>query len=251
VRKLKLAQYSLTGCEGCAVNLLNVVARSPEILERVEICASRIVGVLAGGVARADVAVIDGCVVTKHDEEVARAARDTADVVVALGTCACTGGINALKDVIGHEAATEAVYLRAPREPHLSEAKPLGEVIDVDYELPGCPALRSEIELLLVHLLLGKTFRLTDRAVCHDCKAAGLACLLEEGVPCLGPLTRGGCDAICIRYGTPCWGCRGLTDEPKFDEFYRAIEEHGIPWEAVKRLADVFLSKTELRRVLG
>jgi F420-non-reducing hydrogenase small subunit len=36
-------------------------------------------------------------------------------------------------------------------------------------------------------------------------------CLLEQGIICLGPATRGGCDARCIDANMPCTGCGGPT----------------------------------------
>ncbi len=251
MRRILVAQYSLTGCEGCAVNLVNVIARNPMILEYIEIVDSRIMGIHSENIEKIDIAFIDGSVVTKHDEEVVRKVREKANTVVALGTCACIGGVNVIKDLIGHSEASQKVYLKAPNIPHLSEAKALHEVIKVDYMLPGCPAFRDEIELFFMHVLLGKTFRLTDRTVCHDCKALGLPCLLERGMLCLGPLTRGGCDALCIQYNNACWGCRGLAEEPKFDKFLEAVKEHKISLERLKHLIVIFLSKTKAKSLMG
>jgi len=37
------------------------------------------------------------------------------------------------------------------------------------------------------------------------------ACLLDQGMICLGPVTRGGCGAACPKAGMPCTGCLGPT----------------------------------------
>jgi len=116
--------------------------------------------------------------------------------------------------------------------------KTLDEVIDVDYYLPGCPPTGKitfqAIEAILGGKLPEKGAVLAgDRALCYECDLNSTKpekllvidlkrphqvmidrdkCLLAQGLLCLGPVTRGGCEAPCVKGGMPCTGCFGPLD---------------------------------------
>ena len=116
--------------------------------------------------------------------------------------------------------------------------KTLDEVIDVDYYLPGCPPTGKitfqAIEAILGGKLPEKGAVLAgDRALCYECDLNSTKpekllvsdlkrphqvmidrekCLLAQGLLCLGPVTRGGCEAPCVNGGMPCTGCFGPLD---------------------------------------
>jgi F420-non-reducing hydrogenase small subunit len=113
----------------------------------------------------------------------------------------------------------------------------LDQVVDVDYFVPGCPPspkiTKAAIDALLTGRLPPKRSVLApDVALCESCprkasKPADTAftefkrphltaldpqkCFLAQGVVCMGPATRGGCDAACPTGGMPCTGCFGPT----------------------------------------
>jgi len=117
----------------------------------------------------------------------------------------------------------------------------LDQVIDVDYYLPGCPPtpklLKQAIETLLSGNLPPKGSALApDIALCEECpkkdsKPSDLSfrefrrphwtqidpdkCLLSQGIVCMGPATRGGCEGLCITGNMPCTGCFGPTSRVK------------------------------------
>ena len=113
----------------------------------------------------------------------------------------------------------------------------LDQVVEVDYYIPGCPPTPKITKAALAALLAGKlppkgSVLAPDIALCEQCprrltKPADLnltqfkrphltqfdpeKCFLAQGVVCMGPATRGGCDAACTAGGMPCTGCFGPT----------------------------------------
>jgi F420-non-reducing hydrogenase small subunit len=117
----------------------------------------------------------------------------------------------------------------------------LDQVVEVDYYLPGCPPTpkltKAAVGALLAGNLPPKGSTLApDIALCDECprkasKPTDLGfvefkrphqklldpqtCLLAQGIVCMGPATRGGCEALCIGGNMPCTGCFGGTSRVK------------------------------------
>lgn len=111
----------------------------------------------------------------------------------------------------------------------------LRDIVPVDYELPGCPPQADRVWESIQAVVSGAvpprnaTVKVgcTDRTVCDECprekrqvKIAAFKrhhqvrpepgwCLLEQGLLCMGPATRGGCGALCLKADMPCEGCYG------------------------------------------
>jgi F420-non-reducing hydrogenase small subunit len=126
--------------------------------------------------------------------------------------------------------------------PHFHESvNALDQVIDVDYYIPGCPPTPELIKNAVVAILQndlppkGSVFG-DERALCYTCSRIDTKpdsvkikkfkrvyeikwdperCFLDQGIICLGPATRGGCDERCIKANMPCRGCFGPTDNVK------------------------------------
>ena len=112
----------------------------------------------------------------------------------------------------------------------------LDQVVDVDYYLPGCPPAPGLI-IEAVQAIAGGNLPpkgavlAPEKSVCDECprvreekKISEIRriidfepepekCLLEQGIVCMGPATRGGCEARCLNANMPCTGCGGPCPE--------------------------------------
>jgi F420-non-reducing hydrogenase small subunit len=111
--------------------------------------------------------------------------------------------------------------------------KTLAQTVKVEYIIPGCPPEAQTTWMALEALINGQMppvgTVITDnaRAVCDECPRKRDVkkvkkfyrtyeidpdpeiCLLEQGLPCAGIATKGGCGARCPKAGMPCTGCYG------------------------------------------
>jgi coenzyme F420-reducing hydrogenase gamma subunit len=231
-QKARVAIFSLTGCEGCSLAILELEDTLLQILDAVSIVNFR------EGMSerdwRIDIGFVDGAVSSPHDEEQIRAYRACCRTLVAIGACACLGGVNTLKHE--HLSSEYRRYVYGDRATLFAttDARPISAVVKVDYELPGCPMVKEEFLRFLTCLITGRPFRLPEYPVCVECKRRGVLCLYERGEICLGPLTRAGCDAICPYYGAKCEACRGVLGDESIRAFGRNIrEQYFVPIDDV------------------
>jgi coenzyme F420-reducing hydrogenase gamma subunit len=154
--------------------------------------------------------------------------REKAKILVALGACSCTGGVNALKNRFSMEENLKVVYGDSAKYYNTIPTKPTSAYVKVDVHLHGCPPNRNEVISLVKCLLTGKKFEQCHNPVCVECKLAENICAFERGEFCLGPITRGGCNAICVTAGRKCWGCRALVDEPNVNSQKDIMKKYGL-----------------------
>ena len=237
--KPKIAFFDFTSCEGCQLTVVDLLQTHLGLLDLVEIVQFREAMTEKG--EDYQIAFIEGSCTRESDEARLRKIREQADVVVALGSCAHLGGVNAMKNRWAIENVQTYVYGADGKTAYESyPARPISAVIQVDAAIPGCPIDRYEFLSVVQRMLQGRTPRLPDYPLCVECKLKENACLNVMGKPCLGPITRAGCQAICPSYGDGCEGCRGWIPDANFAYMREILKGHGLSDEDIDARLTMF-----------
>ncbi len=223
--------YGLTGCAGCQ---LSVLFNENDILRLFEV-----IDVAAFPFVRErnldqsfDFVFCEGLVASTTDLETLKKLREKTPVLVALGACAHTGCVPAYRHFTLKENYAHLLYAKDRGITDL-EPTPIDSHVKVDYTIPGCPPDKGEILSFIKDIVDGKTPRPFNNPVCIECRRNSNLCLLEVGRPCLGPITRGGCDSVCINGGVECWGCRGMTDDANVAAHVALLGKKGFSREFI------------------
>jgi len=268
--KLKVAKYWASSCGGCDISLLEIGPHLLELIEAADVvfwpCAAdfKYKDVAAYPDGYIDVCLFNGAVRSSEHEAVARLLRKKSKTLVAYGTCAIDGGIPALANLTTVAGIYEAVYHQNPSLDNPGGVEPatsfetafgdldlphtypqvlrLADVVEVDYQIPGCPPQAPQVWKVLQAVVAGQvparnaavTVGCDDKVVCDECPREkrqvrvksftrshqGVPvpdwCLLEQGFVCLGPATRSGCGALCVKANLGCRGC--YTGSPNVED---------------------------------
>jgi F420-non-reducing hydrogenase small subunit len=236
---VRVAQEWLTICGGCEVTILDVGESLIDILRKIEIVHmpvlmdQKLYGQTGENeqmeIPEAAVGIISGGIRNEEHKELAKEMRKKTQFLIAMGSCACFGGLPALANLSTVDSIMEKVYHGSistesnglPHEqiPALTDrVYALDEVVSVDLKLPGCPPTPEMFVEVVTALLEGRPVNLPQKSVCDDCPTIrerkaittlkrplepaeftrgapmnALRCLMEQGFLCLGPATRAGC----------------------------------------------------------
>ena len=168
MQRLKLATVWLGGCSGCHMSLLDMDEWLVDLAALADLVYSPIADQkrFPEGV---DLALVEGAVACDEHLELAHTVRRNSRLVVALGDCAVTGNVTAMRNPLGpvksvlqqvyidHGDARAAMPELAGIVPRLLDrVVPLHAAISVDLFLPGCPPSAPAIRALLEALLTGE-----------------------------------------------------------------------------------------------
>jgi F420-non-reducing hydrogenase small subunit len=263
--KLRIGMYWASSCGGCDISLLEIAEHLLELIEVADVvlwpCVAdfkyRTVADYPDGYI--DVCLFNGGIRSSEQEEIARLLRRKSRTLAAYGACAMDGGIPALANLKSPGEIYDAVYHSNPTLQNPGKTEPverwstpygdvtlprlypqvlrLADIVHVDYQIPGCPPVGTQVWKVLQAVVAGEVPARADavrvgcdtRSVCDEChlekrktrvkefKRPHLAipepnwCLLEQGFVCLGAATRSGCGALCTKAAITCRGCYGAS----------------------------------------
>jgi coenzyme F420-reducing hydrogenase gamma subunit len=231
--KLRVAVHKLTSCDGCQLALLNLGPTLLAVADRFELLHFAEAGRVDED-AHVDVAFVEGCVCTAQEQARIERIRAASRHLVAIGACATSGGIQALRNLASGDDWARAVYASPQYIETLAQVRPVSAVVKVDLELWGCPVTGEQILAALRAFAAGVLPADQTDKLCLECKRSQTVCVMvARGLPCLGPVTRTGCGAICPRFGRDCYGCFGPSETPNTAALARRLEGLGLAPRAV------------------
>jgi F420-non-reducing hydrogenase small subunit len=262
-KKLNIAMYWAGACGGCDVSLLDIDEKILDVAAAADIkfwpiaMDFKVPDVEALADKSIDVTFFNGAVRNSEQKHMADLLRAKSKLLVAYGSCAYLGGIPGLANFTTKQGILDRVYktsesvdasngstvypqpeFKVPEGdveiPVMHDyVKALGQVVEVDYYLPGCPPTTNLINAAIDAIVSGKlpeagTVIAGEKNLCEECPRVKSSekkvkkfyrpheiipvkekCLLEQGIICNGPATRSGCGSRCILANMPCRGCFG------------------------------------------
>ncbi len=244
-RKPKLAVWKFASCDGCQLSLLDCEDELLAVTDKVAIAyfpeASR-----ASVRGPYQISLVEGSVTTQHDAERIRKIRKVSKLLITIGACATSGGIQALRNFKDVKEFVSHVYASPQYIETLDKSTSIASHVPVDYELHGCPINKMQLLEVISAYLHGRKPNVPPHSVCIDCKQRGTVCVMvAPGIPCLGPVTHTGCGAICPSYNRGCYGCYGPMETPNTASLSAWFNRLGVKEEGVVRAFRSFYAYSE------
>lgn len=233
--KPKVSVHKFSSCDGCQLAFLNAGEELITLSGLVDIVHFAEAGCLDEA-AEVDIAFVEGSVSTPHELERIQQIRANSRFLITIGACATAGGLQALRNM--HDAGEwiAGVYARPEHIELLADSTPIREHVKVDLELWGCPVNTRQVLTAVRALLFGVPPVEEVDKVCLECKRSQTVCVLvAKGEPCLGPVTRTGCGAICPAVGRDCYACYGPAEASNTASLANRFEGLGLQPEAIAR----------------
>jgi coenzyme F420-reducing hydrogenase gamma subunit len=237
----RLGVFKLASCDGCQLTLLGCEDELLAIAGKVEIAHFPEASSRTDPHGRFDLALVEGSVSAEWQREELLSIRARSTLLVTIGACATSGGVQALRNGKDVPEFVRAVYASPAFISTLDDSTPVSAHVKVDYELRGCPIDKKQLVEVLTALLVGRRPAIRDESVCMECKRRGNVCVLvTRDEPCLGPVVHAGCGALCPTFARGCYGCFGPREEAATAALAARFREDGmVPADLVRRFRGI------------
>lgn len=178
--KPRIATGHFTGCFGCHMSLLDIDERILDLVDLVDFDKSPINDKKCFD-QMVDIGIVEGGVSNDENAEFLMAFRENCKILIAMGACAITGGVPAMRNTVPLKECLEEAYLNGPTvdgggmipdDPDipilLDRVYPCHEFVKIDYFLPGCPPSADTLWAALTALLAGEEPALPYELVKYD-----------------------------------------------------------------------------------
>jgi coenzyme F420-reducing hydrogenase gamma subunit len=237
-RKPVVAIKSLTGCAGCQLTIYFIKDQLLNFATAFDIVDASMIGLKKDGPY--DICIVEGMVAKQEDLDQLKQWREESTLMVAWGTCATHANVQGMKQMLENGFAEKEAYgTKRPKnlvgKNKSLEPTPIKAHVKINYEISGCPPEEVEFLKMMKQLLLGLNPTIYQEPVCVECTQREIHCLLEQGRACLGPLTRGGCDALCPGVNHSCTGCHGPVEIANIPQAVKLLQDKGLSLKQVKQ----------------
>jgi len=233
--KPRVAVHKFSSCDGCQLALLNLGESILQLSQLVDIKHFAEAGPIDED-TKVDIAFIEGSVSTSLDITRLKKIRDNSTYLITMGACATSGGIQALRNMANTNQWIADIYANPSVIDSLDNSSPIKNHVNVDLELWGCPINKRQILTAIRALLFGVLPTEEHDKVCAECKRQQTVCVMvTKNQPCMGPVTRTGCGALCPHIGRACYACYGPAENSNTRALANRLHGLGLVKDEVAR----------------
>lgn len=233
--KPTVSVHKFSSCDGCQLALINLGEPLLMLTELVDILHFAEAGPVDED-AKVDIAIIEGSISASHDIERLNKIRNNSTYLMTIGACATSGGIQALRNMADTNQWIADIYANPSVIDSLDNSTAIKDHVKVDLELWGCPVSKQQILTAIRALLFGVLPVEEHDKVCMECKRQQTVCVMvTKNEPCMGPVTRTGCGALCPSIGRDCYGCYGPAENPNTQAMANRLQGLGLIKDEVAR----------------